>query len=152
RALNIRHLDGARDRLCVERCAARHGDRVIHRHVIASAVAVESIPFVLGADVDAPAALVDDDLHTTELAAIAARPLHRVDRHLIARPARDGDVARDVADRDAAVAPDRHLAREALRLLGAAIASLIGARGPDARAALDDLPHAFADDDLRIGI
>ena len=69
-----------------------------------------------------------------QLAAVAARPLHRLDRHLVARAGGDDDVAGDVRDADAAVASDLHLAREALGLLGAAVPALIRARGRRARA------------------
>jgi hypothetical protein len=55
--------------------------------------------------VDAPGALLDGDLDAGQLAAVAPRALDRVDRHLVARPAGDDDVARDIGDADAPSRP-----------------------------------------------
>jgi hypothetical protein len=67
---------------------------------------------VLGADIDAPGAFLDDDLDARQLARSPACATASIDTSSPDR--RDDDVARDVGDADAAVAADPDLAREAL--------------------------------------
>ena len=59
--------------------------RVVNRYVVALTVPIRPVLFVLGPDVDAAGAVVDGDLHARQLALVAARPLDRLDRHLVAR-------------------------------------------------------------------
>src|SRR5262245_9841342 len=91
-------------------------------------MAVAAKAIVLGPDVDASGAVVDDNPDRGQFVAVAARALDRIDRHLVARTAGHRDLAGDVFDRHAAVAADLDLAREALRLLRAAVATLIRTR------------------------
>src|SRR6185295_19816015 len=76
---------------------------------------------------DAAGAIVDRNLHVGQLALVAPRPLDGFDRDLVARSAADDDFAGDVVQAEAAVAADLHLAREALGLLRAVVAPLVGA-------------------------
>src|SRR5262249_2591437 len=115
------HLDAAGHRFHFHRRAVRHRDREIDGHVV---VAGEPVRVVLGADVDTSRTIVDDDPDVGELTAIATGPLHRLNRDLVARSAGHGDVAGNVADADAAVATELHLAREAVGLLRSTIAPL----------------------------
>src|SRR5262249_10333571 len=122
RAADAGHLDAARHRFHFDRRAVgnRHGE--IDGDVV---VAGRPRGLVLGAHVDPSRAIVDDDPDVRELTLIAARPLDRVNRDFVAGAAGHGDVAGDVADADAAVATELHLAREPVALLRTAIAPLV---------------------------
>src|SRR5207248_648152 len=126
----------------VDRRSGRDEDCIVDRHVDV-AVPVAPVALVLGSHLDAPGPIVDDDLDRAELTAIAARALHRLDRHIVAGAAGDLDVAGDVRDAEAAVPSDLHLPREGFGLLGPVVPRppLIGAR----RDRLDDITNHDAD-------
>src|SRR5262249_38895065 len=128
-AAHARHLQAARQRFDLHRDARRHRQRVVDRRVVAVAVAIDEIPLVVRANVDAAGTLVDDHAHALQPALIPARALHRVDRDLVAAAGLDDDVAGEVRDADASVAADADLAREPVGLLGTGVAAtLIRAR------------------------
>src|SRR6185295_1562960 len=96
--------------------------------MVAASVPIAPVLLVIGLDIDTSAALVDGNLHARQLAPVAARPLDRLNRDLVAGACGHDDVAGDVGEAEAAVAADLDLAREALGLLGAVVASLVSPR------------------------
>src|SRR5262252_5402204 len=122
RATDAGHLDAAGHRLDLNRRAVRNRHGEIDGYVV---VATKPAAFVLGSDIDTSRTIVDDDPDVRKLTLVAARPLDRFNRDFVAGAAGHGDVAGDVADADAAVATELHLAREPVALLRTAIAPLV---------------------------
>src|SRR6476620_1100391 len=80
---------------------------------------------MVDANVADPPTLVHDNPHVRQVALAAARPLGRLDRHLVSGSGIYDDVAGDVRAVDATIAPEPDLAREMLGLLAAPVARLI---------------------------